>query len=82
MVVGRVYTLLLCLQESELMVVGRVYTLFLVGVSILWLPVLQRIQGSQFWDYSQAIGSYLVPPIVVSYLLGIFWKRTTEKVVI
>ena len=63
------------------MVVGRVYTLVLVGVSIMWLPILERIQGSQFWDYSQAIGSYLIPPIVSTFLLGIFWTRTTEQVI-
>ena len=67
-------------KESELMVVGRTYTLFLVGISIAWLPILQEIKGSEFWDYSQSIGSFILPPIVVTFLLGLFWNRTTEQV--
>ena len=67
-------------KETELMVLGRVYTLFLVGVSVAWLPVLQALQGSQFWTYFQSIASYTVPPIVMVFLLGLFWKRTTEQV--
>ena len=63
-------------------VVGRIYTVFLVGVAIGWLPILEEIKGSQFWNYSQSIGSFMLPPIVVTFLLGIFWTRTTEKVTI
>ncbi len=66
--------------ESELMVVGRFYTIFLVFVSIFWLPVLEALQGSQFWDYTQSINSYILPPIVMTYLIGLFWLRATEKV--
>ena len=61
-------------------VVGRIYTIFLVGVAIAWLPILEEIKGSQFWNYSQSIASFILPPIVVTFLMGIFWTRTTEKV--
>ena len=67
-------------QEAELMVVGRMWTLFLAVVSLCWLPILLEVQGSEFWNYSQSIGSYLLPPIVMVFLFGIFWTRTTEKV--
>ena len=49
-------------------------------VGILWLPVLLQVQGSEFWAYSQSISSFLLPPIVVTFVMGIFWPRTTEKV--
>ena len=62
------------------MVVGRMWTLFLAVVSLCWLPILLEVQGSEFWNYSQSIGSYLLPPIVMVFLFGIFWTRTTEKV--
>ena len=62
------------------MIVGRLYTVVLVGVTVAWLPILQRLQGSQLWNYQQSIVSYLVPPIVAIFLLGICWKRATEPV--
>lgn len=65
--------------ESELMFVSRLFTMLLIGVSIAWLPILENIQGSQFWDYIQQIYSYILPPIVMVFLAGIFWNRTTEK---
>ena len=67
-------------KEAELMVVGRLWTIFLAIVSLCWLPILLQIQGSEFWDYSQAIGSYLLPPVVMVFLFAIFWTRTTEQV--
>jgi len=67
-------------KEAELMIVGRVTVLLLVTTSILWLPVMERVQGGQFWVYMQSIRSYLIPPWCMLFLLGIFWKRTTEAV--
>ena len=61
-------------------VVGRLWTVTLAVLSILWLPVLEQVQGSEFWDYTQAISSYLLPPIVMVFLCGIFWPRCTEPV--
>lgn len=66
-------------KETELMVVGRVTILVLIGVSILWLPILQQSQGGILWFYLQAVKSYLVVPWCMLFLLGLFWKRTTEQ---
>ena len=38
-------------KDWELMIVGRCCVLVLVGVSILWIPILQASQGSQLFDY-------------------------------
>ncbi|CAD5122669.1 DgyrCDS11079 [Dimorphilus gyrociliatus] len=65
-------------EEKELMLVSRLFTVLLIGISIAWLPILENIQGSQFWDYIQQIYSYILPPIVMVFLAGIFWNRTTE----
>lgn len=32
-------------KDWELMVVGRVFVLVLVGISILWLPIIQASKG-------------------------------------
>jgi len=67
-------------SEREKMVVSRLWILFLIVVSIVWLPVLQIVKGSQFWTYTQSTWSFFVPPIVMTFLFGIFWPRTTEQV--
>lgn len=66
-------------KETELMIVGRVTILVLIGVSILWLPILQQSQGGILWFYLQAVKSYLVVPWCQLFLLGFFWKRMTEQ---
>ncbi|CAC5379888.1 SLC5A9 [Mytilus coruscus] len=66
-------------SQAELMIVGRVTVLILVGLSILWIPVLQEAQSGMFWFYMQSIRSYFVPPMCVLFLLALFWKRLTEQ---
>ncbi|XP_033742204.1 sodium/glucose cotransporter 4-like [Pecten maximus] len=65
-------------SEMELMIVGRITVLVLVATSILWLPILEKVQGGMFWFYMQSIRSYLIPPWCILFMLGVFWKRTTE----
>merc|ERR1719495_73575 len=65
-------------SDTELLIVGRVFVLVLVGISIVWIPIIQVSQGSQLFNYIQAITSYLAPPICAVYLLAIFWPRTNE----
>ncbi|KAL8598723.1 hypothetical protein ACOMHN_033287 [Nucella lapillus] len=64
--------------QHELMVVGRVCVLVEVGISILWLPILQASQSGQLWSYLQAMSSYTAPPWCVVFILSLFWTRTTE----
>ncbi|XP_023580046.1 sodium/glucose cotransporter 4 isoform X2 [Octodon degus] len=64
--------------EQELMVVGRVFVVFLVGVSILWIPIIQSSSSGQLFDYIQSVTSYLAPPITALFLLAIFCRRITE----
>ena len=67
-------------KESELMVVGRLFIIFLVAVSICWIPIIEKAQGSRLFDYIQAIQSYLAPPIAALYVLAMFSPRTNETV--
>lgn len=60
----------------------RVFVLLLVLVSILWIPVIQASQGGQLFIYIQSISSYLQPPVAVVFIMGCFWKRSNEKVVV
>ena len=67
-------------KQAELMIVGRVTVLIMVGISILWLPILQEQQGGLLWFYIAAICAYLSVPWCIAFLLGLFWKRTSEPV--
>ncbi len=55
-----------------------VCVLALVGVSLAWIPIVQL--SDELFDYIQAVTGYLAPPICAVYVMGIFWKRTTEIV--
>lgn len=52
----------------------------MVGVSILWVPVIQSMQGGQLYIYIQSVSGYLSPPIAAVYLLALLWKRNNELV--
>ena len=52
----------------------------MVGVSILWIPIIQAAQGGRLFDYIQSITSYLAPPICSVFILAVAWPRTNEKV--
>jgi uncharacterized sodium:solute symporter family permease YidK len=67
-------------KERELMIVGRLYIIFLVALTMAWMPILEVAQGTRFWDYTQNIYAHIIPPIVVIFVVGIFWKRGTEQV--
>lgn len=51
-----------------------------MGISVVWIPVLQASQGGQLFNYIQSVTGYLSPPVLSLYLLAILWKRTNEQV--
>ncbi|XP_037778698.1 sodium/glucose cotransporter 5-like [Penaeus monodon] len=64
--------------QAELLFVGRAFVLVLVGISVIWIPVIQNTGNSQLFHYIQAVSSFLAPPICAVYLLAMFWSRTNE----
>jgi SSS family solute:Na+ symporter len=63
------------LSESTLVLTGRVATLFFMLFSVLWAPQIARFPS--LWQYLQSILSYITPPVVVVFFLGIFWRQGT-----
>lgn len=61
-------------SEKHLVNVGRLATVIMVGLSLLWIPFMSRI-NSQLWIYLQSVQAYVSPPIAAVFLLGIAWKR-------
>ena len=67
-------------SDRELVFIGKLCVVAMTITGVAWLPVLQRVQGSQFWDYMMHINSYTTPPLLAVFVLGVFWSGTTEKV--
>ncbi|KAK3734817.1 hypothetical protein QZH41_009688, partial [Actinostola sp. cb2023] len=63
----------------ELMIVGRVMVAVMTGIGILWIPVVQTVQGGQLFLYIQQVQLYFCPPIASVYLIAILWSKATEK---
>ncbi len=50
----------------------------LVGVSVLWIPVILSFKNPQLFLYIQAISSYLAPPMTAVFIMALVWHRMTE----
>lgn len=62
-------------SEKHYMNVGRIATTVVVGLGMIWIPVMKLISNGGLYDYLQSVQSYLAPSITAVFLLGIFWKR-------
>ncbi|QKT02497.1 sodium/solute symporter [Ectothiorhodospiraceae bacterium 2226] len=52
---------------------GRLATLAFMLIAAAWAPQIQHFPG--LFAYLQQAFSYIVPPIVAVFLLGLFWRR-------
>jgi len=52
---------------------GRGATLVFMVFAVAWTPQISRFPT--LWQYLQSILSYLTPPVVAVFLLGLFWRR-------
>lgn len=64
--------------QKEQETVGRVFVICLVMASIMWIPVIQEMQGGQLFIYIQAVAAMFAPPICAVYVCAVLWKRTNE----
>jgi solute:Na+ symporter, SSS family len=64
-------------SQERLVWIGRIATAVMVGIGILWIPVIRGGRG--LYDYLQGMQAYLAPPIFVVFFLGVFYKRLNAK---
>lgn len=57
----------------QLMWSGRAATFVFMLAAAAWAPQIDKFPT--LWQYLQSALSYIVPPIVALFFLGIFWKR-------
>jgi SSS family solute:Na+ symporter len=65
-------------SERQLVLVGQVTTAILVGLGLLWIPVMKLI-SSQLYQYLQSVQAYISPPIAAVFLIGVLWQRVNAK---
>jgi solute:Na+ symporter, SSS family len=62
-------------SEQHLVTVGRIATLVVMGMGIIWIPVMQRVSEGGLYKYLQSVQGYLAPPMAAVFILGLFFKR-------
>ncbi|MCP5063001.1 MAG: sodium/solute symporter [Ignavibacteriae bacterium] len=68
-------------NDEQLVLVGRLSTIFIVIGSIMFIPLLRLFSDGMYVNL-QSMQAYISPPIVVIFLMGVFWKKATSKAVI
>jgi SSS family solute:Na+ symporter len=66
-------------SEKYLVHIGRLATGAVVGMGLLWIPIMPLISKGGLYKYLQSVQGYLAPPITAVFLLGLFWKRINSK---
>ncbi len=61
----------------QLMWIGRAVTLVFMLAAAAWAPQIDKFPT--LWQYLQSALSYIVPPIVALFFLGLFWKRANAN---
>lgn len=59
-------------QQRQYLRRARAVTLFFIALAIAWTPIIQFFPG--LFSYLQQIFSVAVPPVVVIFLSGMFWR--------
>lgn len=64
-------------DNKKLVKVGQIISGIILVIASIWAPNIRKF-GSLV-DYYQEMASYLAPPIVGIFFLGLFWKRTNAN---
>ena len=61
------------LTSQQLVRVGQIATVILVILAAIWAPQIQKFDS--LFKYLQIVISYIGPPVVAAFVLGLFWRR-------
>jgi len=62
-------------SERWLVHIGRLTTVVMTALGLIWVPIMKAVSGGGLYQYIQSVQSFLAPPIVAVFLLGLCWKR-------
>lgn len=60
-------------ESKNLVRVGQIASFVALVIAVAWAPFIQKFDS--LVGYYQEMVSYIAPPIVGAFLLGLFWKR-------
>ena len=61
------------LDSKQLVRIGQISTVVLVVLAAAWAPKIKEFDS--LFKYLQIVISYIAPPVVAAFLMGLFWKR-------
>jgi SSS family solute:Na+ symporter len=61
-------------NSKRLVLVGQIASLIALIIAVIWAPNIQKFDS--LVGYYQEMASYIAPPVVGTFLIGIFWKRS------
>jgi len=64
------------LTSKQLVRVGQIATIILVILAAAWAPQIEKFRS--LFQYLQLILTFISPPIVAAFILGLFWKRANR----
>ena len=59
--------------DRQLVLYGRITTAMVALIAVIWSPQIQNFPS--LWQYLQSILSFVTPPVVAVFLIGIFWEK-------
>lgn len=64
-------------SSEKLVWVGRITSFVVLVFAVIWAPFIQKFDS--LVAYYQEIVSYLAPPVVGTFFVGLFWKRSNKN---
>ncbi|MDP5172252.1 MAG: sodium:solute symporter [Bacteroidia bacterium] len=61
------------LDSKQLVRIGQIATVVLVLLAAMWAPKIREFDS--LFKYLQIVISYIAPPVVAAFMMGLFWKR-------
>lgn len=61
-------------SSEKKVLVGRIVSVVTMVIAMVWAPFIKEFDS--LISYYQEVVSYLAPPIVGTFFLGLFWKRS------
>ena len=66
-------------SQARMVAVGRLATVVVVGLGLLWIPVMPLVSAGGLYQYLQNVQSYLAPPITAVFLVGLANGRCNAR---
>lgn len=64
------------MSSMALVRAGQIATVILVILAAAWAPQIESF--ASLWEYLQVVLGYIAPPIVASFFMGLFYKRSNS----